>query len=75
MQEKQPLQNIERYLAYSKRWELGPKSTVFNDGDASNSLFYIVSGTVTVLKKDEKGREMIVGYLFAGDFFGELYGR
>jgi len=42
------------------------------EGDVSNDLFYIISGSVTVLIEDLKGREIVLAYLNAGDFFGEL---
>src|SRR5690606_41073284 len=48
------------------------KSTIIYAGDKSNSLYYIVKGSVTVLIEDDEGREMIVAYLNDGDFFGEM---
>lgn len=72
MSEEHRIQNIDRYLAYCKHDKLTAKSTVFSTGDVSNSLFYILSGTVTVIKKDSTGRELIIAYLSQGDFFGEL---
>ena len=41
-------------------------------GDKSDSLYYIVKGSVTVLIEDDEGHEMIVAYLNDGDFFGEM---
>ena len=34
--------------------------------------FFIVKGSVTILIEDDDGREMIIAYLNAGDFFGEM---
>ncbi len=48
------------------------KSTIIYAGDKSDSLFYIVKGSVTVIIEDDDGREMIMAYLNAGDFFGEM---
>lgn len=36
------------------------------------TLFFIIKGSVTILIEDDDGREMIIGYLNSGDFFGEL---
>ena len=41
-------------------------------GDASDSIFYITKGSVSVIIEDDNGREIIVSYLNKGDFFGEI---
>nr|WP_299735071.1 cAMP-activated global transcriptional regulator CRP [uncultured Endozoicomonas sp.] len=48
------------------------KSTILCAGDSSETLYYIVKGTVSVVIEDDEGREMIVAYLNQGDFFGEM---
>jgi len=48
------------------------KTTLVRLGDPSHDLFYIVKGSVTVLLEDDQGRELILAYLNAGDFFGEI---
>ena len=35
-------------------------------------LYYIVEGSVSVLIEDDNGREIVLSYLNAGDFFGEM---
>ena len=45
---------------------------IIKEGDPSNDLYYIISGSVTVLVEDDKCREIVLTYLNAGDFFGEL---
>ncbi len=35
-------------------------------------LYYIVKASVTVLIEDDDGREIVLAYLNAGDFFGEM---
>ena len=67
-----PLPNIERFLAYAKVIKLKAKATVFDTGEASNSIFYIKKGTVVVIMKDHNGNDMIIDYLSEGEFFGEL---
>ena len=64
--------DVEEFLTYCHRRKFPAKSTIIYAGDSSDSLFYIVSGTVTVLIEDDDGREMIVAYLNKGDFFGEM---
>ena len=36
------------------------------------TIYYILKGSVTVMIEDDDGREMIMAYLNAGDFFGEM---
>ena len=64
--------DVDEFLTYCHRRKYPAKSTIIYAGDSSDSLFYIVSGTVTVLIEDDDGREMIVAYLNKGDFFGEM---
>jgi CRP/FNR family cyclic AMP-dependent transcriptional regulator len=66
------IHDVEEFLTYCHRRKFPAKSTIIYAGDVSDSLFYIISGTVTVLIEDDDGREMIVAYLNKGDFFGEM---
>jgi len=66
------LYDVDSFLSYCHRRKYPAKSTIIYAGDTSDSLFYIISGTVTVLIEDDDGREMIVAYLNKGDFFGEM---
>jgi len=64
--------DVEEFLAHCHRRKYPAKSTLIYAGDASDSLYYIIEGSVTVLIEDDDGREMIVAYLNKGDFFGEM---
>ncbi|MGI9276898.1 MAG: cAMP-activated global transcriptional regulator CRP [Endozoicomonas sp.] len=63
---------INRFLSVCHRKNYRARSTILCAGDTSESLFYIVSGTVAIVIEDDEGREMIVTYLNAGEFFGEM---
>ena len=63
---------IDAFLAAAHRRKYPPKSTIIYAGDASDSLYFITEGSVTVLIEDDSGREIIVAYLNKGDFFGEM---
>lgn len=69
---KPTIKNIEEFLGHCHRRRYPAKSTIIYAGDASDSLYYIIKGSVTVLIEDDDGREMIVAYLNDGDFFGEM---
>ncbi|MDX1528536.1 MAG: cyclic nucleotide-binding domain-containing protein [Gammaproteobacteria bacterium] len=46
--------------------------TIVAAGDESESLFYILRGSVTVVMEDDDGHEIVLAYLNEGEFFGEI---
>lgn len=66
------IKNVDEFLNHCHRRRYPAKSTIIYAGDKSDSLYYIVKGSVTVLIEDDEGREMILAYLNDGDFFGEM---
>lgn len=69
---KPEIADLENFLAHCHRRRYPSKSTLIYAGDASDALYYITEGSVTVIIEDDEGREMIVAYLNKGDFFGEM---
>ncbi|HQQ73866.1 MAG TPA: cyclic nucleotide-binding domain-containing protein, partial [Pseudomonadales bacterium] len=55
--------DVDEFLAHCHRRRYPAKSTIIYAGDTSDALYYIISGSVTVLIEDSDGREMIVAYL------------
>jgi len=51
--------------------EYGANRTIFSQGDAADSLFYIGKGKVKLAVTSQQGKEAIVAVLGEGDFFGE----
>lgn len=66
------IDNVELFLSHCSRRKYPNRSTILCAGDKSETLYYIVDGSVTVLLEDDEGKEMIVAYLNPGDFFGEM---
>ena len=66
------IKNVDEFLNHCHRRRYPSKSTIIYAGDSSDSLYYIIEGSVTVLIEDDDGKEMIVAYLNKGDFFGEM---
>jgi len=64
--------NVEQFLSHCHRRRYPSKAVIIHAGDNGDTLYYLIKGSVTVLIEDEDGREMIVAYLNAGDFFGEM---
>lgn len=69
---RKEIEYIDRYLAYCETRTVPAKTSVIKAGEISDSLYYILEGTLTVSVTDENGREMILAYLSEGEFFGEL---
>ncbi|TVK94691.1 Crp/Fnr family transcriptional regulator [Shewanella algae] len=67
-----PDPTLEWFLSHCHIHEYPAKSTLIHAGEDSDTLYYIVKGSVAVLIKDEEGKEMILSYLNQGDFIGEL---
>lgn len=63
---------LEPLLAHAARRRYGARHTILHEGERSDALFYVLSGSVTVLVEDEEGEELILAYLGPGEFFGEL---
>lgn len=66
------IKNIDRVLAHCQRRRFAAKSNIICAGERSDTLSFILKGSVTILIEDDDGREMIIAYLNPGDFFGEL---
>ncbi len=50
-----------------------PKGAVLvNEGDATDSLYVLLSGRVKAYVSDEDGAELVLNTIDAGDYFGEL---
>ena len=50
-----------------------PRNTVvINEGDDTDAVFFILSGKVKVFLANEDGREVDIGFLSAGEYFGEM---
>lgn len=63
---------ISSFLEHCHRRRYPSKSLIIYAGDKPDVLYYIVDGSVTVLIEDESGHEIVLAYLNAGDFFGEM---
>lgn len=63
---------LEWFISHCHRRKYPAKSTIIYAGDKPDSLYLIVSGSVSVLIEDKDGRELVLAYLNSGDFFGEM---
>ncbi|MEE4245797.1 MAG: cAMP-activated global transcriptional regulator CRP [Kangiellaceae bacterium] len=65
-------ETMEWFISHCHRRRYPAKSTIIYQGDRSDSLYFILEGSVSVVIEDNDGREMVLAYLNAGDFFGEM---
>jgi CRP/FNR family cyclic AMP-dependent transcriptional regulator len=63
---------IAQFLEHCHQKQYPTKNVIIKAGDPCNELYYIISGSVTVVVEDSEGREIVLAYLNPGDFFGEL---
>lgn len=63
---------IPRFLEHCHQKIYTAKQLIIKAGDPSDDLYYIISGSVTVMVEDSKGHEIVLAYLNAGEFFGEI---
>jgi len=69
-----PRQNpaLESFLSHCHVKKYTARSTIIHAGDESETLYYIIEGSVSVVIEDEECNEIILAYLNPGDFFGEM---
>ena len=63
---------VARFLEHCHRRKYPAKSVIIYAGDTPDVLYYIVKGSVTVLMEDDDGHEIVLAYINAGGFFGEM---
>ncbi len=66
-----PNPSLEHLLKHAHRKTYDAKKVIIHEGDASDSLYYIIEGSVSVQAENESGDEIILAHLNQGDFFGE----
>jgi len=69
-----PRQNpaLDNFLRHCHSKRYAARSTIIHAGDESETLYYIIDGSVSVVIEDEDCNEIVLAYLNPGDFFGEM---
>jgi len=68
-----PVEWLDMFLRSSHRRQYPAKTTIVHNGDESETLFYVVDGSVSVVTEGpDENKEIVLAYLHAGDFFGEM---
>lgn len=63
---------ITRFLSFCDTRKVTKKGLILRAGGPADKLYYLIEGSASVIDSDEDGNEIILAYLNAGDFIGEL---
>jgi CRP/FNR family cyclic AMP-dependent transcriptional regulator len=63
---------IERFLAHSHRRRYPARTEIFRPGDPAGTLYYVVSGSLSIITEEADDRELVLGYFGSGEFVGEM---
>jgi CRP/FNR family transcriptional regulator, cyclic AMP receptor protein len=63
---------IDRFLGYCHRRRYPPRTEVFRPGDPAGTLYYMVTGSTSIITEEDDGRELVLGYFGTGEFVGEM---
>ena len=66
------ISDVDNFLTHCHRRRYPNRATIIYEGDSCDTLYYIISGSVSVVLEDNGGKEVIVVYLNPGDFLGEM---
>jgi len=62
---------LDRLLSCGQRRRYPSRSVVYSTGDPADALYYVISGSVSLIVEEQNSRELILGYFGAGEFVGE----
>jgi len=65
-------QTIDRFIAHCHRRRYPARTDVFHPGDPADTLYYIISGSVSIIATEDNDRELVLGYGGVGEFVGEM---
>ncbi len=64
--------DIQQLLSIATMRKFSRHAIIVSEGDDSNSVYFIVSGSVKVFLSDDDGNEVVVATIKANDYFGEM---
>lgn len=63
---------LKAFLSHTHKRRYPAKTDVFRPGDQASTLFYVISGSLTINTEEPEGRELVLGYVNPGEFIGEM---
>jgi CRP/FNR family cyclic AMP-dependent transcriptional regulator len=67
-----PEEQLRMLTVVVARKSVSRSTTVMAGGDATDSLYIVLSGRLKVMMSDSEGKEVILAILGPGEFFGEM---
>lgn len=67
-----PDEQLRMLASVVTRRSIPRSTTVISSGDATDSLYIVLSGRLKVMMSDAEGKEVILTILGPGEFFGEM---
>src|SRR6187431_533810 len=64
--------SLGHFLDQCHRRRHPARSDIFRPGDPASTLYYVISGSLSVISEEPDGRELVLGYINAGEFIGEM---
>ena len=64
--------SLSHFLDQCHRRRHPARSDIFRPGDTANTLYYVVSGSLSIISVEGDGRELVLGYCNAGAVVGEM---
>ena len=65
-------ETLERFIAHCHRRRYPARADVFRPGDPAGTMYYLISGSVSIIALEEDERELVLGYIGPGEFVGEM---
>lgn len=66
------LPNIDAFLDHCERRRYKPRTTIVQAGDPSETFFFVLEGELAASIRSDEDQDLILNYVNAGDFFGEM---
>jgi CRP/FNR family cyclic AMP-dependent transcriptional regulator len=63
---------LEKLLSYCEVKKLPGKQLIIRPGDEADKLYYMMEGSATISMADDEGNDIILGYVNAGEYIGEM---
>ena len=64
--------SLHHFLDQCHRRRHPARSDIFRPGDPATTLYYVINGSLSVISEEPDGRELVLGYINAGEFIGEM---
>ncbi len=62
---------IRAFLSHCHRRRYASRMDVFRPGDPGSTMYYVISGSLSIISEEDDGRELVLSYINAGEFIGE----